>query len=344
MPILRGAAVVQMSPFDWVREPWRMLKAVSDYRATMTFVPNFAYNFCANKIRDRQIEGVDLSSWRLSVNGGEPVRFQSHRMFHERFKDRGLRLEILQNAYGMAEVVCFATLTFSDPARPPRVEEIDRESAQSRGLARPASGGRPSITLMSCGRPLSNAEVRVVDGEGRPLPDRSIGEILLRSDCMLNEYYHRPDLTAAAFTEDGWLRSGDLGYRSDGELFFTGRKKDIIIVGGRNIYPQDLEAAACEVPGVHPGRTVAFGLYDESQGTEVVALAAEADDPDPAARGRIADALRDHVTRNSAVAVRLVRIVDPKWILKTSSGKIARAANREKFLTEFGAGTEGEWT
>jgi fatty-acyl-CoA synthase len=340
MPILNGVHVVQMSPFDWVREPWRMLTAISDYRATLTFVPNFAYNFCVNKIRDRQIEGVDLSSWRASINGGEPVRFQSHRMFHDRFKSRGLRLETLQNAYGMAEVVCFATLTLTETPRPPRVEEVDRESVLSEGLARPAAGGRPSITIMSCGRPLSNAAVRIIDDNGHDLPERRIGEIVLKSDCMLNEYVNRSDLTAQAFLDGGWLRSGDYGYLADGEVYFTGRKKDIIIVGGKNIYPQDLEAIACEVPGVHPGRTVAFGVTDDSQGTEIVVLIAETDATEAGTCERIANGIRDHVTMNSSIAVRRVQVVGPKWILKTSSGKIARAANKEKFLREFGGDQE----
>jgi fatty-acyl-CoA synthase len=335
MPILNGVRVIQMSPFDWVREPWRMLRAISDYRGTMTFVPNFAYNFCANKIRERHIEGVDLSSWRLSINGGEPVKFQSHRMFHERFQSHGLRLETLQNAYGMAEVVCFATHTLSDPCLPPHVEELDRESMISERVARPAAAGRPSITMMSCGRPLPNASIRVVNDDGHDLPERHVGEIVLQSDCMLSEYFHRPDLTQRAFLDGGWFKSGDYGYMADGEIYFTGRRKDMIIVSGKNIYPQDLESIACEIPGVHPGRTVAFGLDDDSLGTEIVILVAEADTADPAARERIAQEIRDHVTMNSAVAIRRVQVVGPRWILKTSSGKIARAANKEKFLKEF---------
>ena len=179
-----------------------------------------------------------------------------------------------------------------------------------------------------------------MDDKGNELPERHVGEIVLKSDCMLSEYYHRPDLTEQAFLDGGWFKSGDYGYMFNGEVFFTGRKKDMIIVGGKNIYPQDLEALAGEVPGVHPGRTVAFGLYDESQGTEIVVLIAEVDTTEKSEQERIANEIRDYVTMNSAVAVRRVHVVGPKWILKTTSGKFARAANKDKFLQEFGTGQE----
>jgi fatty-acyl-CoA synthase len=153
---------------------------------------------------------------------------------------------------------------------------------------------------------------------------------------MLTGYYNRPDATAKAFL-DGWYLTGDYGYLSNGELFVSGRKKDMIIVGGKNIYPQDLESLSYEVPGVHAGRSVAFGLFDEDAGTEEVVIIAEVDSEDPEVHGRMADAIRLHVTKNSAVAVRQVKVVGPKWILKTSSGKTARTANKEKYLQELGS-------
>jgi acyl-CoA synthetase (AMP-forming)/AMP-acid ligase II len=174
--------------------------------------------------------------------------------------------------------------------------------------------------------------MRVVDSKGHDLPERHIGEIVLKSNCMLNEYYNRPDLTKKAFLHGGWYMSGDYGYMFNGEIFVAGRKKDLIIVGGKNVYPQDLETLACEVPGVHPGRTVAFGLFDEQQGTEEVVIIAEVGTDDEAEHERVANEIRQHVTKNSAIALRHVRVVGPKWVLKTSSGKVARTANKEKFL------------
>jgi len=335
MPILRGIPVIQMSPFDWVRAPYRMLQTISQYRGTLTWVPNFAYNFCAQKIRDRDLEGVDLSSWRVSVNTSEPVRFKSHQMFYERFKSYGLRLETLQTSYGMAENVFAATQ--NDVTKLPYVEEIDRESFISEKVARPAFDGRPAIQMMSCGKPIPNTVIRIVDSKGRELPERHVGEIVLKSNCMLNEYYNRPDITKKAFLPGGWYMSGDYGYLFNGEIFVAGRKKDLIIVGGKNIYPQDLEALTCEVHGVHPGRTVAFGMFDESQGTEEVVIIAEVDSDDESIHERVADEIRQHVTKNSAIAVRHVRVVGPKWVLKTSSGKVARTASKEKFLKELEA-------
>lgn len=335
MPILNGVHVVQMSPFDWVRAPYRMLQSISKYRGTLTWVPNFAYNFCAQKIRDRDLEGVDLSSWRTSVNTSEPVKYKSHAMFYDRFKSYGLRLETLQTSYGMAENVFAATQ--NDTSRLPNVEEVDREAFISDRIARPAFDGRPAIQMMSCGKPIPHTTLRIVDDKGRDLPERHIGEIVLKSNCMLTEYYNRPDITQKAFLPGGWYMSGDYGYMVNGEIYVAGRKKDIIIVGGKNVYPQDLEAMACEVPGVHPGRTVAFGMFDESQGTEEVVIIAEVDTEDEAEHERIGDEIRRHVTKNSAIAVHHVRVVGPKWVLKTSSGKVARTASKEKFLKELEA-------
>ncbi len=337
MPVLCGVPLVLMSPFDWVRAPHRLFQAVSRYRGTLSWLPNFAYNFCAQKVRDAQLNGVDLSSWRAVINCSEPVRWESHRVFYERFKAYGLHYEALQTSYAMAENVF--GVTQSRLGEPPRTDVIDREAFMSEHVARPAGDGRPSLVMMSSGRPLRNTRVRIVDEKGRDLPERVIGEIAIQSDCMLTGYFNRPDLTQKAL-RDGWYLTGDLGYLADGELYVSGRKKDIIIVGGKNVYPQDLEALAGEVPGVHPGRVVAFGIFDESLGTEEVAIVAEVDTPDPIEREQIAEAIRLHVTRNSAITVRYVRVVDAKWLIKTSSGKIARAANREKFLRENGYNAE----
>ena len=170
---------------------------------------------------------------------------------------------------------------------------------------------------------------------GRPLPERAVGEISLQSDCMLTGYYHRPDVDEQAF-RDGWYLTGDYGYLSGGELYVAGRKKDLIIVGGKNIYPQDLEALSYEIPGIHAGRSVAFGVFNDELGTEDVCMVAEAEAADTAEQHRLEESIRKHVAQHSAITLRDVRVVGPKWILKTSSGKTARAANREKFLREAG--------
>jgi acyl-CoA synthetase (AMP-forming)/AMP-acid ligase II len=171
----------------------------------------------------------------------------------------------------------------------------------------------------------------VVNKNLADIPDKTVGEIMVQSDCMLTGYYNRPDITDKAM-KDGWYLTGDYGFLADGELFVSGRKKDLIIVGGKNIYPQDLESLASEIPGVHPGRVVAFGVYNDEVGTEDVVIIAEVDVHHSAVHDQISDAIRQHVTKNSAIALRYVKVVGPRWIIKTSSGKTARMANKEKFL------------
>ncbi len=332
MPILSGVPLVLSSPFDWVRAPYRLLQSVSKYKGTLSWLPNFAYNFCAQKIRDRSLEGVDLSSWRGIINCSEPVRWESHQVFYERFKSFGLKMNALQTSYAMAENVF--GVTQSDLSRPPQVEEIDREAFMSERIARSAVGGYPAMKMMSSGKPLSNTRVRVLDEHGKDVAERVIGEIALQSDCMLTGYYNRDDATKKAFL-DGWYLTGDFGYISRGEVYVTGRKKDMIIVGGKNIYPQDLESLTYEVPGVHAGRSVAFGIFDEEVGTEDVVIIAEVDSEELTQQEQIAEAIRSHVTKNSAIALHYVKVVGPKWILKTSSGKTARSANKDKFLKEL---------
>ena len=333
MPVLEGLTLVLSSPFDWVRAPQKLLHSITQYKGTLTWLPNFAYNFLVQKTRPRMLEGVDLGSLRAIINCSEPVRWESHQQFLEKFATYGLRPNALQTCYAMAENVFAVTQSTQDGA--PRVEELDREAFMVARVATAAVEGRPSLKVMSSGRPLPNTQVKVVDTEGKTLPEGAIGEITLHSDCMLTGYFNRPEETRKAF-RDGWYQTGDYGYLSHGELFVSGRKKDMIIVGGKNVYPQDLEALTYEVPGVHSGRSVAFGLFDEEQGTEEVVIIVETDSEDAGAHAELAEAVRQYVTRNSAIALRRVKAVGPRWIIKTSSGKTARLANREKYLREEG--------
>jgi fatty-acyl-CoA synthase len=333
MPILRRVPLVLMSPFDWVRAPYRLLQAISQYRGTLCWLPNFAYNFCAQKIRSRDLEGVDLSSLRAAINCSEPTYWSSHQMFLERFQPYGLRGSALATCYAMAENVFAVTQSGIDT--PTTVDRVDQRSLLTRQVAAAAADDSQAVRLLSAGQPIAGTAVRVIDPQGNDLPERHIGEIALQSNCMLTGYYRRPDLTEQAFM-DGWYLTGDLGYLAGGELYVTGRKKDLIIVGGKNIYPQDLERLASEAEGVHPGRVVAFGVFNEQAGTEDVVIVAEVDVADPAERQRIAESVRVRVTQGSDISVRHVAIVGRGWLLKTSSGKVARRANREKYLSFSG--------
>ncbi|HRJ57765.1 MAG TPA: AMP-binding protein [Anaerolineales bacterium] len=333
MPVLLRIPLVNMSPFDWVRAPYKLHQAVSQYKGTLTWLPNFAYNFCAHKIRERNLEGVDLSTWRAIINCSEPVHVESHDLFHGKFSAYGLKKSALQTCYAMAENVFAVTQSPLDGT--PVVDVIDRETFMTQRLATSPVADSPSMQMTSSGHPLPNVKIRIVDEAFNDLPNRSVGEIAVQSDCMLTEYFNRPDATEAAI-KDGWYLTGDYGYIAGGELYVSGRKKDLIIVGGKNVYPQDLESLASEVDGVHKGRVVAFGMYDEEEGTEEVVIIAEAESTIPSEQEAIADAIRKHVTKSSAIALRHVKVVDEKWILKTSSGKTARSANKEKFLKELG--------
>jgi len=328
MPILVRAKLVLMSPFDWVKAPYRLLQAVSRYKGTLSWLPNFAYNFCSQKIRDRDLEGVDLSSWRAVINCSEPMRWESHEMFFQRFKEYGLKREALATCYAMAENV-FA-VTQGGMEGMVRIDPVDAKHLRSEGRAVPLHDGT-AVKMLSAGPPISNTRVRVVDDDGRELPDRKIGEIALQGECLLSGYYHRPDLTAESF-RDGWYMTGDLGYMHAGELFVTGRRKEIIIVGGKNIFPQDLEYLASQVDGVHPGRVVAFGLYNKDIGTEEIAIVAEIDPGFEDRQAEISREIRSVVNQGSDVAVRYIELVARGWLIKTSSGKTARGANRDKYL------------
>jgi acyl-CoA synthetase (AMP-forming)/AMP-acid ligase II len=279
-------------------------------------------------------------------------------MFLDHFQAYGLRSDALATSYAMAENV-FA-VTQGGINSPVKLDVIDQDAFLSRQTAEPVGERHerenlwmqsdltenPSVLKMvSAGRPIEDTNVRILDQQGVDLPERHVGEIALQSNCMLTGYYHRPDLTQKALLE-GWYMTGDLGYLANGELYVTGRKKDLIIVGGKNIYPQDLEYLASEVEGIHAGRVAAFGVFNERTGTEDVVIVAEVDYDrlealQPGSSDiqdqteRIAAEIRERVTRGSDIALRYVHVVDRNWLLKTSSGKVARRANREKYLSEF---------
>lgn len=340
LPILSRLHLALLSPFDWVRAPYKLLQAITKFQGTLCWLPNFAYNFCAQKIRDRDLEGVDLSSLRAVINCSEPMRLESHQAFLHRFSPHGLKPEALATCYAMAENVFAVTQGGID--EPVTIDWVDSAMLIQDQVAFPARSTADqhqenAVAMLSAGRPIENTRIRVIDAQGVDLPERRIGEIILHSDCMLTGYYRRPDLSEQAFL-DGWYRTGDLGYLACGELYVTGRKKDLIIVGGKNIYPQDLERLAAQAPGVHPGRVVAFGIYNEINGTEDVALIAELDDYEKLSeqqRQQIAAMIRQIVTQGSDIALRQVHLAPRNWLLKTSSGKIARSANRDKYLKEI---------
>ncbi len=332
MPLVAGIPLVLMSPFTWVRSPRILLQAVSRHRATLTWLPNFAYNHSVRAVRPRDLEGVDLSSLRAVINCSEPVRLDSHQAFLERFRAYGFCEQALSSCYAMAENTFAVTQHPTGAA--PHVDWVVTRALQEERLAVPAEAGAPGSTpMVSCGFAIPGTQIAVSGEHRKRLAERHVGEIILRSDCMLSGYYRRPDATAQAI-HDGWYYTGDIGYIADGQLYISGRKKDMIIVGGKNVFPQDLEAIANTTPGLYPGRSVAFGLMDESMGSEVIVMVCELEDEaaSPEERARIERELRQRVVAQTEVALADVMLVGRRWLIKTSSGKIARGDNREKYL------------
>ncbi len=330
LPLVQGIPLVLMSPFDWVQHPALLLRAIDQFGGTLCWLPNFAYNHCARRIRKRDKADISLASMRMFINCSEPVRHDSHQLFLEKFREQGVRPEMLAVSYAMAENTFAVTQT--EPGQPARLDVVDRQALTENRTAQPVALDNPQALIqVSCGRPIAGTAVRVLDNQDNELKERQVGELAVRSNCMLTEYYKRPDLRPF---QDGWYLTGDMGYLADGEVYVIGRSKDLIINAGKNVYPQDIEAIVNTVPGVHAGRAVVFGVPDEREGTELIAVVAEVQTDDPAARKEIARQIRQTVVQQSMVTISYVHLVGPKWLIKTSSGKIARAANRDKWLRE----------
>lgn len=330
LPLVQGIPLVLMSPFEWAKSPAMLFRAIHDYRGTLCWLPNFAYNHCARRIRQRDLEGLSAASMRMFVNCSEPVYHESHRLFAERFAPLSITPEMLSVSYAMAENTFAVTQT--PPGVQPALDIIDRAALQSDLRAVPVERDHPNAVIkVSCGKPITGSAARVLGSNGEVLPERSVGEIAVHSDCMLSGYYKRPDLQPF---RDGWYLTGDRGYIAGGEVYIVGRSKDLIINAGKNVYPQDIEAIVNTVDGVHAGRAVAFGVPDEREGTELIAVVAEVQTDDPDARKHIVQNVRQAVAQRSTVTLNYVQLVDSKWLIKTSSGKIARAANRDKWLAE----------
>lgn len=335
LPLIQGIPLVLMSPFDWVAHPAMLFRAIDRYGGTLCWLPNFAYHHCARRIRQRDTEGLSLTSLRAFINCSEPVQAESHALFLERFAANGLSATQLAVSYAMAENV-FA-VTQSPIGHAPKLDWVDQAALIKQGHALPVTPENAgAVVKVSCGAPIIGTEVRILGAEGHALPERHIGEIALHSDYLLTGYYQREDLNP--FMADGWYRTGDMGYMAEGEVYIIGRYKDLIITSGKNVYPQDIEAIVNTVTGVHPGRAVAFGVWDAREGTEAIVVVAEVDTAIPHEDyPALAMQIRQHVAQQSMIALRQVHLVGAGWLLKTSSGKIARGANREKWQAETAA-------
>jgi fatty-acyl-CoA synthase len=335
LPLVCHLPVVMQSPTNWVMQPATMLELISQHRCTLAWVPNFTLQFLARRVRPEDRANVDLSSLRALINCSEPVLAQSMDEFLTAFGSCGMRPNVLQSSYAMAENVFAVTQSRIHGEPGPHRLWVDGECLRSEHKAVPVEQAvEGAVPLVSSGPCLPGNLVRIVSPDGQDLADGTIGEILISSDSLFDGYYNRPDLSKVAL-KDGWFWSGDLGFRLDRELYVTGRKKDLIIVGGKNIYPQDVEEIACSHPAIHDGRAVAMGILNSDLGTEDIVVVAEVgDEGSPHDAFDIEQAVRNAIVAELGVAVRAVYLKGPKWIVKSTAGKPARSATREKLLAE----------
>ncbi|WP_322029488.1 non-ribosomal peptide synthetase [Paraburkholderia sp. J76] len=327
-PVFSGIPLVLMSPQYFLERPVRWLDAITRHRGTISGAPDFAYRLCADRIGDDQRAALDLSSWRVAFSGSEPVRQATLGAFVERCASAGFDANALFPCYGLAEATLYVTgVARGAGARAPAFSNAGLEA----GRARADTGGAPSTALVSCGKPASAHRVEIVDGKtGARLAPGQIGEICVSGPSVAAGYWRRPDASAASFVQrDGatWLRTGDLGFLHDGELFVAGRIKDLLIVRGRNLYPQDLELAIeREVELVRRGRVAAFAV--EIDGQEGIGIAAEVSRTvrRQAAPEKIAEALTQAIARSCGEPASAIVLLNPGGLPKTSSGKVQRAA------------------
>jgi len=320
---------VLMSPMDFITRPQRWLWAIHRYRGTLSAGPNFAYELCIKRLDDEMLEGLDLSSWRAAFNGAEPVSPDTLDRFCERFAAYGFRRETVMPVYGLAE--CSVGLSFPPLGRGRVVDRIDRNSFTRRGEAVPAGDGASSpLRFVGCGFPLHGHEIRIVDYAGVELPERREGRVQFRGPSATKGYFENAPATKKLIHGD-WLDSGDMGYLAEGEIYITGRKKDIIIRAGRNIYPSELEDAVGNIPGVRKGNVAVFGAADPESGTEKLVVLAETRETEPVAQENIRLEINGLAGDLIGTPVDDVVLAPPQTVPKTSSGKIRRAASRELY-------------
>lgn len=329
MPLLFGIPSVQLDPFEWVVAPSILLDVLTKEKATVSWLPNFAYNFMADRIDDDELEGVSLKSLRLLINCSEPVRAESHHKFYNRFESYALKQESLSACYAMAETTYAVSQT--EAGIYPRELEVDRDALAGGSVS---LAGKDSITraCVSSGKLIEGCEVRIVDDNRKDVEENKVGEIAVKSVSMFDGYRNYPEKTEAVLDKDSWFYTGDYGFIYDNELYVIGRKKDIIIEAGNNIYPEDVEDAVNKVDGVIPGRVIAFGEEDETMGTEHVSVVAETKEETGKHHSLKLKIVKAGMGIN--VNIKNVYLVPSRWLIKSSSGKPSRKANKQRIINK----------
>jgi acyl carrier protein len=322
-----AAPLYVMSPLSFLVRPESWLWAIHRYRATLSAAPNFGFELCINKIDDADLVDLDLSSLRMVANGAEPVSVFTLRRFIEKFGHYGFRREAMAPVYGLAENA--VGLAFPPPGRVPIIDRVDREALMTRGIVEPArSGDSKPFEIVACGQPLPGHEIRIVDPIGHEVGERREGRLEFRGPSSTSGYFHNEMKTRELFHND-WLDSGDRAYVADGDVFITGRVKDIIIRAGRHIYPQEIEEAIAEIPGIRKGGVAVFGIVDPTSGTERLVVLAETRETNAIARSMLQSRAHEVATDIAGVQPDEIVLVSPRTVPKTSSGKIRRSAAKD---------------
>ena len=320
--------VVLMSPLSFLARPERWLWAIHHHGGTISASPNFGYELAARKVRDEDIDGLDLGSWRFALNGAEAVSPRTLERFCERFEPYGFRASALAPVYGLAE--SSVGLAFPPMDRGPVIDHIERERFVRTGRAEPAVDEDHALEFVACGRPLPGHEMRVVDATGREMAERQEGRLQFRGPSCTRGYFRNPEQTARLF-DGAWLESGDLAYMAGGDVYLTGRIKDLIIRAGRNIHPDEVEDVVGRIEGVRKGCVAVFASRDRASETEKLVVVAETALTDRGAREALLSDVRALATDLAGTPPDDVVLAAPHALLKTSSGKIRRAASREMY-------------
>ncbi|HEY3146012.1 MAG TPA: AMP-binding protein, partial [Dongiaceae bacterium] len=312
---------------DFARRSLTWLKLISQYGGTLSYSPSFGYELCTRRLREGTEVKLDLKTWRGAGIGGDMVQHPILQKFADAFGPHGFSPNAFVPSYGMAETTL--AMSFAPLNQRYVVDEIDREALAERNLAVPGPHGPTSRAFVACGHALQGHEFEIRDPSGRVLPERSVGRIFFRGPSVMGGYYRQPEMTAEVLSADGWLDTGDLGYLLDKQIVITGRAKDLIIVNGRNVWPQDLEWSAEELPDLRRGDVAAFSI-DEDESEAVVVLV-QCRVGDPAQREKLRREVYALLQRAHGVEAR-VALVPPKALPQTSSGKLSRTKAKANYL------------
>jgi 1-acyl-sn-glycerol-3-phosphate acyltransferase len=321
--------LVVMPPLSFLARPERWLWAIHRYRGTLSASPNFGFEYCLKRLKDEDLQGLDLNCWRAAFNGAEAISPETLQQFESRFANYGFHADAMMPVYGLAE--SSVGLAFPPLNRGPVIDQIERAAFMHSGQAIPGPGSEQHpLCFVSSGSPLPGHQIRIIDHAGHELPERQEGRLEFRGPSTTSGYYRDADNTRKLFHQ-GWLDSGDLAYIANGEIYITGRIKDIIIRAGRNIYPHELEEAVGNIPGIRTGRVAVFGSVDSRTATEQLIVLAETRSKDAGERENLRTAINTLATDLVGAPPDEVILAPPGTVLKTSSGKIRRAASRELF-------------